>query len=81
MLEEQLKRNIERALELQGTATSEGSQAAKQQIVNSLATAIELYTKAKLTELKTALITPGAFQGVGTGTVVVTAAGLNTYNP
>lgn len=81
MLEEQLKRNIESALELQGATTAEGGQTAKQQIVNNLARAIEVYTKAKLQEMKIALVTPGAFQGVGTGTVVITAVSLNTYNP
>lgn len=81
MLEEQLRINIENALELQGATTIEGGQAAKQQIVNNLTRAIEVYTKAKLLEMKVALITPGAFQGVGTGTVVVSAVSFNTYTP
>jgi hypothetical protein len=81
MLEEELRRNIEAALNKQGVTTVAAGVAAKEQTINELTRAIETYTKGKLRELKISLVTPGAFQGAGTGVVAITAAGFATYTP
>jgi hypothetical protein len=60
---------------------SNGSDLARQ-TANEIALAIDAYVVEKLDKLKQALIAPSAYQGSGTGTVLITpGTSLVGYNP
>jgi len=78
---ETLKTTIKNALTMSGVNDATSAARLRDELATKIADAVEVYTNAKLNALKTALITPGAFVGAGTGTIVITASGISNYHP
>ena len=77
-LKQQIRSALARPIPLNDPSSAS---AVRDQLANEIATAVDAYVTAKLALLKTALVTPGAYVGAGTGAVTVTATGLAGYNP
>jgi len=76
-----LRQEIRNALTTRGTSTPDEGVQTREEVVEKISAAIEHYVKINMISMANALKMPGAFQGVGTGTVVVNATGFNAYNP
>jgi N-acetylglucosamine kinase-like BadF-type ATPase len=76
-----LKTTIKNALTMSGVNDATSAARLRDELATKIADAVEVYTNTKLNALKAALVAPGAYVGAGTGTIVVTPAGISSYRP
>lgn len=72
---------IQRALDLPANYDPNNAATIRTALARDIANAVDAYVIVKLTNLKRALATPGAFTGAGTGTVVVSPGTIGAYTP
>mgnify|MGYP003489958480 CR=1 FL=1 len=74
---------IQRALDLSSNYDPNNVATIRTQLARDIANAVDAYVLIKLTALKVALVTPGAFAGTGGGPapVVVIPGTIGTYQP
>lgn len=77
--EDVLRNEIRSALTVAAVNTPDAGLQSRELVVERISVAFENYMKTNLSLLVAALKTPGAFQGVGTGTVVISPAGFNAF--